>query len=1133
MNQKTGMKRRQSSARSEVQDRKSGGGAATAGGMNFQAAVTAIAGIHMLAGHALGWLDGIVKDQPLAVWSETGGAGDDLRFELGAQVLVEIQIKKGLQKGTKLWDALLNLARAIGNASIHYGVLVVSGTSSGTISEELANDVRCIGDGRMERLNDISIEFIDRLRKENLDPEQICACLRIATVHARADECADIGKGKFILSHLCGEKKGAAWDRLYGESTFIPERRGRWTVESLTRMLRAADVMLSHDVNATSSILTLSKLIQWTVTSNSKFSIPAANVALPIRDAWIALKTKHSPDWANHPIELPLLLQRYRDTGERSSALNNTTLFDAEWTGYFRPRSVVLAGPGMGKTTLMTRLANLYGSEGYPVLKVSLKRVVIEMRHGKNFTESVFSLGLEGVPQSLANDILRADFREWVILCDGLDETRSSQGEVAEAMIKFSVAYPLARIVVTSRPIGYTTGLLADWSHYELLRLDEKDGVDNLCQLLLASSPKLGSLKEAQSRLAESIRGRDEILGTLITPQLLGMAAGLIVHGHQLGSTKVQIYDNYFRLLEKESNARTGETREQPFLRRLVFELICWEIMVDPIARADDILQRAATSLAPEFKGSRLEARDSTVKCLEHWEQLGILETLHYGLNELIAASHQTFAEFGAARRLANMKLEDRSDVIRRSLDNPAWVEVFRFAAGLGLADELISEMLSRVDEDPALIERALCILADNGSGVSVRLRVALLERAKLCIQSAFDEHTYAVGLALGNVCHFIPAAEELLVPLRSSNLRWTQAIAYLCALEAGRGVEVLDEIERVVDSLEKLPRALGHDVKHRLQLGLLSKVIESRPRDEAQAYLDKLVNKPDLSLRTGMDVAAYAEHKGFMARAPWLNSEAMISMLTPPPKYNKAKAIEMNLLLRAAISKRAHAKPETKSGSRSLQHWRAFVQITGLLESESGDTLAWLEPSCDTDAAEEVLRALLALSPIDSGQLAADAVQVPNRAKKNPYLWIPDMSLDITLNWQLATGLKINRAKLEAALSHPARWVVDAASSILAVLPAPSIDCLTQILQKSHGYGFGGVAKLIKLFYPQDAARIMFSRLEGPTTPGLEFVLAELEKLNLPWSKRLDELLNCLASAQNPHLATQAQQFKLKYFAQ
>ena len=91
--------------------RRNAGGSATASGMNFQAVVTAIAGVNLLVGSPLGWLDGLVDglvdDTPVAVWAESSGPGDDIRIELKNNKLVEVQVKKGLSRGDDLWDVEL------------------------------------------------------------------------------------------------------------------------------------------------------------------------------------------------------------------------------------------------------------------------------------------------------------------------------------------------------------------------------------------------------------------------------------------------------------------------------------------------------------------------------------------------------------------------------------------------------------------------------------------------------------------------------------------------------------------------------------------------------------------------------------------------------------------------------------------------------------------------------------------------------------------------------------------------------------------------------------------------------------------------------------------------------------------
>ncbi len=70
--------------------RRAAGGAATAGGLIFQAAVTAIALVKLASGRPLGWLDGVAQDVPVLVLAETGGSGDDLQARLRDGGIAEI-----------------------------------------------------------------------------------------------------------------------------------------------------------------------------------------------------------------------------------------------------------------------------------------------------------------------------------------------------------------------------------------------------------------------------------------------------------------------------------------------------------------------------------------------------------------------------------------------------------------------------------------------------------------------------------------------------------------------------------------------------------------------------------------------------------------------------------------------------------------------------------------------------------------------------------------------------------------------------------------------------------------------------------------------------------------------------------
>ena len=92
-----------------IQKTNTSGGAAGAGGFNFQAAITAIAYVHSLRGTPVQWTEGLTASPPVGILSETGGTGDDISLELADRSTVEVQVKKGLRATKAFWSVIDSL----------------------------------------------------------------------------------------------------------------------------------------------------------------------------------------------------------------------------------------------------------------------------------------------------------------------------------------------------------------------------------------------------------------------------------------------------------------------------------------------------------------------------------------------------------------------------------------------------------------------------------------------------------------------------------------------------------------------------------------------------------------------------------------------------------------------------------------------------------------------------------------------------------------------------------------------------------------------------------------------------------------------------------------------------------------
>ncbi|QXF12285.1 HTH domain-containing protein [Sphingopyxis terrae] len=229
----------------EKKPRRIAGGAAAGGGLNFQAAVTAIAIIYMLRAQPIRWLENLVHDLIVGVEAETGSGGDDIRLALAGGETVEVQVKKGLRATDELWSALLAIADAIDKGTGVFGLLAVCPESSRTIRSGLQQDLIAIGEGRSDGLSPLGNQWVQRLTDANLDSAAICARLRIRTLSALQADRGDVQAARAELNFICAkESVDAAWKTLYGEAGLLIERRGRHDRESAAAVLKAVPIIL-------------------------------------------------------------------------------------------------------------------------------------------------------------------------------------------------------------------------------------------------------------------------------------------------------------------------------------------------------------------------------------------------------------------------------------------------------------------------------------------------------------------------------------------------------------------------------------------------------------------------------------------------------------------------------------------------------------------------------------------------------------------------------------------------------------------------------------------------------------------------------------------------------------------------
>lgn len=217
------------------------GGSGGAGGYRFQALAAAYVCAHALAEHALNWVS--ASAVPVAVSVETAGPGDDLRVEYsggpgGECGVLEVQAKRGLTRGTKLWEALLSLARGLDEDPTLRCAMLVDHAASRPVRGDLPRDLKRLAQGRSDRLKPITREFLERLEADGIEPEPSLFARLSVIVADLGDRSEGEGTALALLSRAVDKASILnAWTAFREDGMRLAEIAGRRDVPGLWDLL--------------------------------------------------------------------------------------------------------------------------------------------------------------------------------------------------------------------------------------------------------------------------------------------------------------------------------------------------------------------------------------------------------------------------------------------------------------------------------------------------------------------------------------------------------------------------------------------------------------------------------------------------------------------------------------------------------------------------------------------------------------------------------------------------------------------------------------------------------------------------------------------------------------------------------
>ncbi|NTU73658.1 NACHT domain-containing protein [Candidatus Roizmanbacteria bacterium] len=1130
-----------------------GGGSATAGGINFQAAVTAIIEIHIAAGVKLEWLAGIVNDIPLEVSAETGGAGDDIGILFEDGTSAEVQVKQGLSRGQKMWDALMKLARAV-NDDIQYGILVICPNSSGTIKKELARDLVRLSGGRNDELKSISQAFIERMKAESLCVDKVAKRLRVYTVNASIGNGDSIIAAKAILRNICDDvdKTDHAWDTLLNDASQLIAYRGKRAADSVVQLLLSKGIALKSQGDAPSPLL--AAFCSWMADTNSGISIPGFPKPLSLDDAWIELSVRVGSTDPEISMGVAEALEHYHTWAQGNlRESRDTRIIKGQTLGRFVRLGVVIGGPGMGKSTLLKKLARTYSLEGFPVLHFTANNLAQRMRAtGCSFEEGIVALGTDGSGLAISPHTLRLA-SQMVILCDALDEAGSDQGIVIEGLLKFAAGYPNSRIIVTTRPIGYTSALLGEWRRYELQPLESYSVIQDLERIVCSVVDDSSEQEKTLAFAKEQINQSDNAKIAARSPLILGLISALAIKKIPFGGTRTQLYERLFKQMEKARFAPDVNACLTSVILSTFLDTFAWEILHDPTADLADLLQRCGEQLASALSVPSLNACMVAEKCFDYWERNGMVEMVKHAGVEAATFIHKTFGEYSAARYLEKMPPEKSRCEIETHITDKSWSEVLVFASSLGLIDRVLASYIkSNRFVTHKGISSALSTIIESDFLPSDELLKEVIEAATKYLISPISWEAISIGNKLLDLCHKYP---QDVVSSTASYVNheqpWTR-IAVLAVMACTNSMQ--HDWPKLKEFLLDLPSLL--DTVYHKSWGKFD--FSSSPIRQFDALYDFAVREV-LKLFSSEDVGPL-----------------LLPLLTRNYHGSSKGAVELFKILHE--HKRADLAKEFDKdrmyeplGNRFNQYWEPFntpfsnfitalsVQLAhsdsrGILEDT---TILWSlsgfcytiglrqqsyrdvwpsEISPDDKSIQEVLKGCVMASGVDPLLLSNDVASLVMgfaREKELPFslfLFRHTEDVDIDMKWELAKGMDL--LKLETALHYSSLWVVLYAAQLIEINATPEELTLivTRVFDTGHGYALLVASELCLQLEVPLKSELLLDRLEKPLNAGCQYLFGALARLPLSLDQRLLSILRLGLRNSGPLTAREATRVAEKY---
>ncbi len=376
-------------------------------------------------------------------------------------------------------------------------------------------------------------------------------------------------------------------------------------------------------------------------------------------------------------------------------------------------RMVILGDPGAGKSTFATKLAHDVAADQTPGLEGAIPILLTVRQHTASLRQEHKTLlsyleascrrphQLDPPPHALEYFLLNG---QAMVIIDGVDELGDSafRASFAEMVNAFAHRYPLVRMLVTSRLVGYAEAPL-DSELFPVVEMVpfSREQVQEYTTRWFALD---GTLSEEQSaaHVAAFMDESEEVSDLRANPLLLTLLCTLYSSTSYIPRNRPEVYQKCAELLFETWDRSRGlevEYRFAAYIRPAV-QHMAWHLFTDPLGRQALPRGEFQHLLADYLQGRRYEDREEALQAADDFLEFctgrawvltdvgsDVLQP-HYGF------VHRTFLEYFAAAQLVRLKPDPSAvwERIRSHVDDPTW----------DVVNILAVQILDRTHEDGA-----------------------------------------------------------------------------------------------------------------------------------------------------------------------------------------------------------------------------------------------------------------------------------------------------------------------------------------------------------------------------------------------------------------------------------------------